>query len=170
MKSAAASSTRWLRPPSPPAPQEINLESVGSGSGLLDLSRESDDTSLGAVLNEIPSDSRAGSAAPADTGIAAGMDLDEPRGGIDRAPLSPVQVIAYDPLAPAFGMAVLGGAIVAIIGLLALIAGVLGTSPSLLKQLDAKGPNAMMIVAGGGIAIVLILFIFGFLAGRVKPR
>jgi len=153
-----------------PGTQEINLESVGSGSGLLDLSRERDDTSLGAVLNEIPSDSRAGSASPADTGIAAGMDLDDPRGGIDRAPLSPVTVVAYDPLAPAFGMAALGGAIVAIIGLFALIAGVLGTSPSLLKQLDAKGPNAMMIVAGGGIAIVLILFVVGWLAGRVKAR
>src|SRR5690348_15084789 len=38
-----------------PGTQEINLESVGSGSGLLDLSRERDDTSLGAVLQEIPS-------------------------------------------------------------------------------------------------------------------
>src|SRR5690606_27723228 len=28
---------------------ELSLESVGSGSGLLDLTRESDDTSLGAV-------------------------------------------------------------------------------------------------------------------------
>src|SRR5262245_5673556 len=31
---------------------ELNLESVGSGSGLLDLTRESDDTSLGAELLE----------------------------------------------------------------------------------------------------------------------
>src|SRR5947209_4843252 len=36
-----------------PGAPEINLESVGSGSGLLDLSRERDDTSLGAVLEEI---------------------------------------------------------------------------------------------------------------------
>ena len=33
---------------------QINLEGVGSGSGLLDLTRESDDTSLGAeLLDEI---------------------------------------------------------------------------------------------------------------------
>src|SRR5690606_22858125 len=31
---------------------ELSLESVGSGSGLLDLTRESDDTSLGAELLE----------------------------------------------------------------------------------------------------------------------
>ena len=35
-------------------PDQVNLESVGSGSGLLDLTRESDDTSLGAeLLDEI---------------------------------------------------------------------------------------------------------------------
>src|SRR5882672_1464555 len=32
---------------------QINLEGVGSGSGLLDLTRESDDTSLGAVFDEL---------------------------------------------------------------------------------------------------------------------
>ena len=36
--------------------EQINLEGVGSGSGLLDLTRESDDTSLGAVLDEITPD------------------------------------------------------------------------------------------------------------------
>jgi hypothetical protein len=153
-----------------PSAQEINLESVGSGSGLLDLSRERDDTSLGAVLNDIPSDSRAGTGAPADTGIGAGMDLDEPRGGIDRAPLSPQQVIAYDPMAPAFGMAALGGAIVAIVGLFALISGVLGTTPNLLKQLSGNGSQGLMIVAGGGIVLVLILFILGWLTGRARAH
>ena len=32
---------------------DINMESVGSGSGLLDLSLQADDTSLGAVLDDI---------------------------------------------------------------------------------------------------------------------
>src|SRR5688500_1028422 len=37
-----------------PAGDQVNLEGVGSGSGLLDLTRESDDTSLGAeLLDEI---------------------------------------------------------------------------------------------------------------------
>lgn len=40
--------------PSSTADEELALESVGSGSGLLDLTRESDDTSLGAeLLDEI---------------------------------------------------------------------------------------------------------------------
>jgi hypothetical protein len=148
-----------------PSAQEINLESVGSGSGLLDLSRERDDTSLGAVLNDIPSDSRAGTGSPADTGIAANMDLDDPRGGIDRAPLSPVTVTAYDPMAPAFGAAAFAASIVALFGLFALVSGVLGTSPDLLKKL---GTNALVGVAGGGAVLVLIFFIGGWLVGRVK--
>ena len=32
---------------------DANLENVGSGSGLLDLSLQADDTSLGAVLDDI---------------------------------------------------------------------------------------------------------------------
>src|SRR3954462_355197 len=38
----------------PSVQDQINLEGVGSGSGLLDLTRESDDTSLGAVFDELP--------------------------------------------------------------------------------------------------------------------
>lgn len=46
--------------------EELNLEAVGSGSGLLDLTRESDDTSLGAVelLDDI---APAGETAPGQT-------------------------------------------------------------------------------------------------------
>src|SRR3954469_15043826 len=41
--------------------EQMELQGVGSGSGLLDLTRESDDTSLGAVLDEItPGGSAAG--------------------------------------------------------------------------------------------------------------
>ena len=34
-------------------PDDINLDSFGSGSGLLDLSLQADDTSLGGILDEI---------------------------------------------------------------------------------------------------------------------
>jgi len=53
----------------------LQLDSSGSGSGLLDLTREGDDTSLGAVLDEIyPSqeDTTAG-ASGMGSGIAAGL-------------------------------------------------------------------------------------------------
>src|SRR5579864_2156567 len=115
-----------------PLPQEINLESVGSGSGLLDLSRERDDTSLGAVLEEInPAGTRV-----EDTGITGAVDLEEPRGGIDRTPVAPVVIQAADPWAVAFGAAALAAACVALFGIFALICGVDGTTPDLIKWFD----------------------------------
>ncbi len=51
--------------------EALNLESVGSGSGLLDLTRESDDTSLGVALDEIyPGGSAAGTGAGSAAGTA----------------------------------------------------------------------------------------------------
>ncbi len=50
--------------------EDLSLESIGSGSGLLDLTRESDDTSLGAV--ELLEDVGGGEASDAKMGIATG--------------------------------------------------------------------------------------------------
>ena len=142
--------------------QEINLESVGSGSGLLDLSRARDDTSLGAVLEEIsPASMR-----PEDTGITAGVDLEEPMGGIDRGPIVPVYVQAPDPLAPAFGAAALAAACVTMFGIFALICGVLGTWPESLKWFDGYRQNQALLVVGIGIGAVIVFFIGGALIGK----
>jgi len=150
-----------------PGTQEINLESVGSGSGLLDLSRERDDTSLGAVLEEIgPGGTASGIA---DTGITGGVELDEPRGGIDRAPLVPVVVQAVDPMAPAFGWFALGGGVVALFGIFAVIAGVLGTSPSILQSINGYGSNQIWIVLIGGLILSAIFGVLGLLLGKFSP-
>ncbi|HSZ58158.1 MAG TPA: helix-turn-helix domain-containing protein [Tepidisphaeraceae bacterium] len=151
-----------------PSTQEINLESVGSGSGLLDLSRERDDTSLGAVLEEI---SPGASGAPAsDTGIGGGVDLEAPGGGIDRAPLAPVYVQAYDPMAPAFGGLALGAAAFVLFGLFALIAGVEGTSPGALAWLrdPSRASNQLWFVLLGGLVTAIIFFVIGMLAGKAR--
>lgn len=146
-----------------PGAQEINLESVGSGSGLLDLSRERDDTSLGAVLEEIP----AGGTRLGESAIASGVDLEEPRGGIDRVPMTPVYVQARDPMAPAFGMLALGGAIVALVGLFALISGIVGTQPDILAWVQRSYPaNQAWITMGIFVLIAGVLFAGGWLFGR----
>src|SRR5207248_2900072 len=73
---------------SSPSVADLNLEGVGSGSGLLDLTRESDDTSLGAeLLDEISPGKRPVS--PPDTGAmtavgGSGVGLEAPRGGVVR--------------------------------------------------------------------------------------
>ncbi len=50
---------------------DINLESVGSGSGLLDLSLQADDTSLGAVLDDILPAAADGEISPGGIGAEA---------------------------------------------------------------------------------------------------
>jgi hypothetical protein len=150
---------------SPMGAQEINLESVGSGSGLLDLSRERDDTSLGAVLEEIgPS----GVGRAEDTGVGHEVELEVPSGGIDRGPVMPVYVQAADPWAPAFGLAALGAALVSIFGIFVLVCGILGTSSDLLKWFDGYKASQLWLVLIGGIAISAILFVIGAIAGKAR--
>ena len=65
--------TAMTNPNDDTAQEDLSLESVGSGSGLLDLTRESDDTSLGAeLLDEIyPGGTNAGSGSLAASGIGS---------------------------------------------------------------------------------------------------
>jgi hypothetical protein len=146
--------------------QEINLESVGSGSGLLDLSRERDDTSLGAVLEEIgPIGSHAD-----ETGIGHEVELDVPSGGVDRGPIMPVYVAADDPWAPAFGWASLGAALVILFGIFAVISGIMGTWPDIIKWFDGQRDKQAWIVIAFGIVLSAILFVVGALVGKAGSR
>ena len=142
---------------------QVNLEGVGSGSGLLDLTRESDDTSLGAeLLDEItPGGTRAGSVAGR-TGFAA-PSLPSTRVGAG----GPVYVEAADPMAPAFGAMALATAIVALLGLLVTAAGVLGVKPGLLSFLESNGQALpALYVFGGGAVLAIIFFIVGMVIGK----
>jgi hypothetical protein len=144
--------------------QEINLESVGSGSGLLDLSRERDDTSLGAVLEEIGP----GGTHTNEMSMGGEVELEAPAGGVDRGPVMPVYVQAADPWAPAFAGAALGAAIVCLLGIYALVSGVMGTQPDILKWFDGYKSNQALLVAGIGVVVSVIFFIAGMLMGRVS--
>ncbi len=54
---------------------DVNLDSFGSGSGLLDLSLQADDTSLGGILDEIyTAEGGEGEAAPAEAEAEAGAE------------------------------------------------------------------------------------------------
>jgi hypothetical protein len=151
-----------------------SVEGVGSGSGLLDLTRESDDTSLGAeLLDEIApggGGSMVGGRRPSEGG--GGSGLVEIRGAANRpAPALSGGSIIYqerpDPMAPAFGAAALAASIVVIFGAFALITGVLDTSPDILTRVAEKG---FLIVAGGGLAVSLIFFVVGLVLGKSTTR
>ena len=137
----------------------MNLEGVGSGSGLLDLTRESDDTSLGAVLDEIgpAGATRAAPAMGTDMGAAAMADLHEPAG-------DPVMVQALDSTAPAFGAASLAGFGAMLFGAFILISALVGAIPrETVEWLTSLG---LFIVAAMGLGAALLLFALGWVVGK----
>ena len=137
---------------------QVSLETTGSGSGLLDLTREADDTSLGAeLLEEIyPSTPTAESAEvmPAQggqMGYAGGGRMEE------QPPVfgpQPTVVEASDAMAPAFGgMAFIGMIAVAFLAFV-LTAIARDTWPPILNDL-ATGNNPMYLAVGLGAAAIV---------------
>jgi hypothetical protein len=144
---------------------QLALEGVGSGSGLLDLTRESDDTSLGAVLDEItpgPSARRAPFESP--EGSFGGGAMDEAPAPRVAAP--PVYVEKHDPWAPAFGGAALAAAGVTVFGMFVLVSAVLGTRPPAV-QWFADQKMDLWKGAGLGVLPVMVFFIVGLILGKV---
>lgn len=153
---------------------QVNLEGVGSGSGLLDLTRESDDTSLGAeLLDEITpggSGSRRGDSALAGTkggsaagGTAAGgsgIARATGRGGIS----APVYVEAPDGMAPALGGAALGAALFVLFGGIVLFSAVMHSSNPVTEMVkDMKA----VVLAGIGAGVCLVFAVVGAVIGKV---
>jgi hypothetical protein len=143
----------------------VNLETVGSGSGLLDLTRESDDTSLGAVLDEIgpAGATRTAPALGTDMGSAALADMHEP--AVDRRPLAaPVMVQALDQSAPAFGGAALAGFAAMLFAAFVLISTLVGAVPrDTVKWLTDMG---LLVIAGIGLGATLVFFALGWMLGK----
>lgn len=142
---------------------QFNLEGVGSGSGLLDLTRESDDTSLGAaLLDEI----QPGKGGRGDTMTGPGVTMEAPRGGVTRGATFIREVEANDELAPAFGAASLGGFIMLLIAALVLASGVVG-GPS---EIGQKLPANVWGIFGIGLAVAVVLGVIGAVAGKMMKR
>jgi excisionase family DNA binding protein len=139
---------------------EIALESLGSsGSGLLDLSRESDDTSLGAeLLDEIyPEEDETLEEEP----IVAAEEEETAIPTYSPEPTSPVAmapagVASADPLAPLFtGLVVVSVLLVGLVGVVS-AAAIQGVWPGFLKTLSSQplfflGGAAVAGLVGAGI-------------------
>jgi hypothetical protein len=151
----------------PTVQDQINLEGVGSGSGLLDLTRESDDTSLGAVFDELqpgqrrtPSGHHVASASAMET--QAGRDFgtmpDRPRATL----AAPIYVEAADPWSTALGAASIVVVAVLIFGGFILGAVMLNHRPDILNKLKSD----LMIWAGAAAGLTLIVFFIGLVMGK----
>lgn len=144
--------------------EQVNLEGIGSGSGLLDLTQEPDDTSFGAeTFDEImPGESGMGTAVgyEADTGIDTGA---APAG------TRPVGMV-YEPpdaSAPIFGGLAGGTAAVVLIGLLAVAAAALGADEGALSMLYSDGEVNGPVALGLFLGLPIIGLIIGLIGGKM---
>lgn len=142
---------------------EIGLETVGSGSGLLDLTRESEETALGAELIEQVYSNDAGGSGAGSSGIfaAAAMETSE----ASSAPMSTGMMVAeaYD---GAWSGAGLGMMIAAVAGLVvaALIIVTAGMGSGSL--IAANFSDNLIAWAGSLGGLVAVFGLVGFFVGR----
>lgn len=161
------------------ADSDLSLESVGSGSGLLDLTRESDDTSLGAeLLDEIypggeSSDAKLGTGVGSSgvfdgslEGSSAALDHAMPTGEIATGPgyASSAPAEAYDPAGSGFGAGMLIGAAAALAIALIIGIGTISGTPSAVT----KTVSDPMIWAGGIFGASVLFGIVGLFIGKSR--
>jgi excisionase family DNA binding protein len=138
--------------------EDVNLDTFGSGSGLLDLSLQADDTSLGGILDEIYTSESGQETAegPALDEVADAEPVlaeeDEPLVAPEPTPAVPAMVTAYaqqppDTVSNALGwmliLPLLAIAYTAIVS----IAGAGGFMPGILEKLQGtNGPGGIHVV------------------------
>ena len=129
--------------------EDVNLDSFGSGSGLLDLSLQADDTSLGGVLDEIytaegEAKEPAEAAGPAvDVAAEAEQILSEEEEFVGPQPAPEIAALAqpYIEMAPdvqsnAFGMLLFLPLVVLVYTAVVAVAGLRGVMPSILTKVQ----------------------------------
>ena len=163
----------------PSLDDQIALDGVGSGSGLLDLTRESDDTSLGAeVLGNIDLEA-AGSGLMGSglmgsglMGSGMGSGLDDPSSALDAAaavaaarPVSmepPIFVEAEDATTGLFG----GLMFVTMLLTVLIVAVTLAAQQGVFSAVVQFAQKELtMVVAGAGVAMI-IAAVVGMLVGK----
>ncbi len=147
------------------ASDQVALEGIGSGSGLLDLTREADDTSLGAVLEDIRADDDAPAAAG--EGEAAGAEAEFAAPG--AVVVGPALIID-DPTAPVYtGLMALTVLVLILCGAVS-ASFVNGVWPSYLNVIYTN----FMATFGGLIVLALAVLGVGHLVckpkGAAKPK
>ncbi|MGP1309148.1 MAG: helix-turn-helix domain-containing protein [Phycisphaerales bacterium] len=149
-----------------------SMDTVGSGSGLMDLTREKDDTSLGAnLLDDIYSgDEQASNETIGASGLfeATGASSDEPleaASGLGAGAGGGAAMVAAEPYDGAgsglVGGLALGAAIALAMALVVSVMGILG-STTLVDTLA----DSFMIVVGALAGATLIFAVVGLLLGK----
>ncbi len=149
---------------------DLSLETVGSGSGLLDLTRESDDTSLGAeLIEEVYSSDDSGAPASASglfeavgDGSSGLDDIAAPSGGMAGVP---VVVETYEGgwSGLGVGMGIVAVAALCLVALMAFVTGT-GTMPAIAEMMTSN----LMVWAGGLVGGLIVFGLLGFFIGKAS--
>ncbi|HRP64193.1 MAG TPA: helix-turn-helix domain-containing protein [Phycisphaerales bacterium] len=145
---------------------ELSLESVGSGSGLLDLTKESDDTALGAeLLEEVYSGDEnielpANASGLFEAASDAGHEDFAPVGG---AVAMPMVLESYDGSGSGLGVGLLVGAVAALVCVAIMaIVGLSGATPALAMSFAGN----IWVWVGALAGLTLIFGVIGWFIGR----
>ncbi len=147
---------------------DLSLETVGSGSGLLDLTRESDDTSLGAeLLDEVYSNDDDPAIPASSSGLfeAAGAESGGNNLGGGMPVGVPMIVESYEGgwSGLGVGMGIVAVASLCLAALMAFV-GASGTLPALAEMMT----SGMMVWFGGLLGGLIIFGLLGFFIGKAS--
>ena len=162
--------------------KDVSLDTFGSGSGLLDLSLQADDTSLGGILDEIYTpgtggEGKAAAAAEPSAEAAAGSALeiaaeaDQMQFPEPQAP-APALAMTYaepapDAMSNALGVMLFIPLVAVIYTAMVAIAGFSNLNPAILKLSQGF---IWYIVIGLAVASVLIIAVGATMGGEKKPK
>lgn len=139
----------------PSIEDQIALDGVGSGSGLLDLTRESDDTSLGEVIDHIDLEEPAvGTAAPPPVPTMAYGDVSVPM-VMETEP-------AMDAAAGLFSGFLVGTAVLGLLIGVVCLAVAMGKRPGFVDWIDER----IVLVVLGGAVLIGAFGVVGMLIGK----
>ena len=161
--------------------EDVNLDTFGSGSGLLDLSLQADDTSLGGVLDEIYTAEGAGvepsAEAEGEEAPAGGIEPDQMLGEEDigapqpaaeaLALTAPVIEAAPDAQSNMLGMLLFLPLLIVIYTAVVAVAGRLEVKPAILGAIQ----GFIWYIMGGAVVLALLVAGAAFLlTGERTPK
>jgi len=161
--------------------EDVNLDSFGSGSGLLDLSLQADDTSLGGILDEIYT-AEDESAEPAEADVEAVPEADmaaavEDIGGeedVGAAPLTaevpalarPMIEAPPDAQSNTLGMLLFLPLLIVVYTTVVAISGLRGVMPSILASIQ----SLIWYIMGGAVALTAVVTILAFMVAGERDK
>jgi excisionase family DNA binding protein len=154
--------------------EDVNLDTFGSGSGLLDLSLQADDTSLGGILDEIYTAEEEGKElGEVEGGSAAAMaaeaeqmvpevGLAGPQAVPEMATLAgPMIEVAPDTQSNTLGMLLFLPLVIVIYTLVVAVAGQRGVMPTILASIQAF----IWYIMGGAAVLAALVVVAAFMLG-----